>query len=594
MSSVSPAAKLSPAANDRRVLWLSLIGGVLSVIYLGPALLPGYVLVADMVFVPDMRLTPSIWGVSYGSPRSVPTDVVVALLDNIIPAQVVQKLALMWCVWGLFVGVSLLVPRRLPLWVAVTAGLVAVMSPYLSERMLMGHWSLLVGHAALPWLIRSLLDAYEKSNKQFVAPIVWWTAVTSISPSSGLISGTLVLIFALLWAVNRQYGLAALLLVSTVVLNSPWIVAGLLHTSSGLSSGVGAHIFAARSDHVGPAVLSLLDGGGIWNVAAVPASRASVMGVVVTITVCLLTLVGVRSVIRSVSTPQSAVFVWAATWFVLAALGTTEVGKSVITVIVQNIPGGGIVRDGQKFVGPWAIGIAVMVSLGVWQIANALIRRGISTVMIAVAAVVGPLIMSLDVLFGISGVMKASDYPQSWRDIDQHLASHADADDLLIVLPASAYRIFEWNDSKPVLDPAGRYFGVDVQTDDRLKVGSVVVPGENSLMDAVGRELNSPTPEVSKLGIRWIVMHRSSPRQEYDLSHIKFDPSIVKGDLVLYEARGSVADRDANLPWVLISAYVAWIVTVVFAISAILYTKSHSKVLPFSKIRKRTTFQGEQ
>ena len=41
---------------------------------------------------------------------------------------------------------------------AAVAGLVYGWSPFLAERLLMGHWSLLVGYAALPWVARAALD----------------------------------------------------------------------------------------------------------------------------------------------------------------------------------------------------------------------------------------------------------------------------------------------------------------------------------------------------------------------------------------------------------------------------------------------------
>src|SRR3982751_5091997 len=99
------------------VLWAV----ALSALVLGPALGPGFLLVRDMVWVPDLALRADTLGLGSGLPRAVPSDAVVAVLDQVVPAMLLQKLVL-----GL--------------------GLVA-------ERFLMGAWPLLVGYAVLPWVL---------------------------------------------------------------------------------------------------------------------------------------------------------------------------------------------------------------------------------------------------------------------------------------------------------------------------------------------------------------------------------------------------------------------------------------------------------
>ena len=63
---------------------------LLAVLLLGGALGPGYVLSYDMVWVPDLAVTPDVWGVGTALPRAVPSDAVVAVLDTVIPGMLLR------------------------------------------------------------------------------------------------------------------------------------------------------------------------------------------------------------------------------------------------------------------------------------------------------------------------------------------------------------------------------------------------------------------------------------------------------------------------------------------------------------------------
>src|SRR4051794_2819986 len=75
--------------------WLPLSWAVvLTVLLLGPALAPGYVLLRDMVWVPDLALRPDALGLGSALPRAVPSDAVVAVLDEVVPGMLLQKIVL--------------------------------------------------------------------------------------------------------------------------------------------------------------------------------------------------------------------------------------------------------------------------------------------------------------------------------------------------------------------------------------------------------------------------------------------------------------------------------------------------------------------
>lgn len=76
--------------------WASaLTGASLGVLALGPGTWPGYLLSYDMVFVPRLSFSPSLFGFGGSLPRAVPSDLIVALLSRVLPADIVQKLLLL-------------------------------------------------------------------------------------------------------------------------------------------------------------------------------------------------------------------------------------------------------------------------------------------------------------------------------------------------------------------------------------------------------------------------------------------------------------------------------------------------------------------
>ncbi|MER6939728.1 hypothetical protein ABT284_18500, partial [Nocardioides sp. NPDC000441] len=86
--------------------------GVLAVLMLGPALGAGFVLSYDMVWVPDLALTRDVLGLGSGLPRAVPSDAVVAVLDEVVPGLVLQKLVLIGALVLAGAGAAELVRER--------------------------------------------------------------------------------------------------------------------------------------------------------------------------------------------------------------------------------------------------------------------------------------------------------------------------------------------------------------------------------------------------------------------------------------------------------------------------------------------------
>src|SRR5580693_9385523 len=90
------------------------------------------------------------------SPCAVPSDLVVAAASRVLPADILQKVILL----AIFVlacsGAAALLTRE-PLLARLAAGAFYAWNPYVAERLIIGHWALLLGYAALPWVLRAVL-----------------------------------------------------------------------------------------------------------------------------------------------------------------------------------------------------------------------------------------------------------------------------------------------------------------------------------------------------------------------------------------------------------------------------------------------------
>ena len=266
------------------VLWC----GLLAVLLLGPALAPGLVLSYDMVWVPDLALRPDFLGVASGLPRAVPSDAVIAVLDEIVPGQLLQKTVLL----ASLVGGG-------PRYRAAAPGVVADRSAGSDHglpvepvrRGAPGHRALAgAGRVRRPALAARPRPALAGLDARFPLALAVLVPIGSLSASAGVATGV-----ALLAAVagrDRRRLLQAGALV--LAANAPWLVSGFLHTAASRSDPAGADVFALAGEGSVPAPLAALTLGGIWNSEVVPPSRTDVLGWVALGLLVVLVAVGLR------------------------------------------------------------------------------------------------------------------------------------------------------------------------------------------------------------------------------------------------------------------------------------------------------------
>ncbi|GAA4366223.1 hypothetical protein GCM10023146_09100 [Nocardioides caricicola] len=543
------------------MMWPGIWSLALAGLLLGPALGPGYVLSYDLVWVPDLAFRGDFLGLSTGLPRAVPSDAVVSVLDEVVPSQLLQKLMLAGFLVAAGVGTARLVRpgpgATLARLVAVT---LVVWNPFVVERLVIGHWPVLVGYGVLPWLVAAARTWRVEGRPP---PQIWVLApLGSLSASAGVVTAVVVLAFALTGGARRWLGPLGLVAAA----NAPWVVAGLLHAGSAVTDASGAGVFGLSGEGSLPAPLTALSLGGIWNGEAVPSSRTGFQAWVALVLLVALVALGARSWWRHEERRDALAFVgcWGAgmtvallTWAVPDAVGW----------LVQEVPGAGLFRDGSRTLALCAPLLVLVAAEGARRIWCRVTEPPVLRAVVGATLVVLPVSVLPDAAWGVAGRLVPVDYPASWataRDVVED--AHASRPGDVLLLPLTSYRAPAWLDGGKILDPMGRYLTPDYVAADDLVVSGVRVSGEDARVRDVRRALALPSPEsraeaLAALGIGYVVLEPDA-----------FGPAPeVAGEVLLDEpdvrvtALGDVTERTTPtgrvvalaLAW---SAYVASVV----------------------------------
>lgn len=560
MAAPDPRAAQRPWSRLVVPLW-SL---ALAVLLLGPALAPGYVLSYDMVWVPDLVLRADVLGVGSGLPRAVPSDAVVAVLDEVVPAALLQEVVLLLALVAGGLGIDwLLVRQRHGGGLGLPARLAAVTlwqwNPLVAERLVLGHWPVLVGYAVLPWLV--LGAARWRAGGRCPCWLLVLVPLGSLSVSAGLAS-TLVLLVVLRPRGRRALAAAALLLAA----QAPWLVSGLLHAGSAATDEAGAALFALSGEGWLPGPVAALALGGVWNAEVVPDSRdgaAAVVGLLVLLALAVTGFLRVRrggpggparAADRELLGPLAVL--WAVGW-VLAVL--TWAAPQALGAVAAVVPGAGVLRDGSRLLVLCAPLLVVLVAHGVhalsaWLSALTDLARPARAVLLAVA-VVWPVTVLPDAALGVAGRLHAVDYPASY---DRARAALLDVPGDVAVLPATSYREPAWNGGTKVLDPLGRYLTPVPVASDELVVDDVVVAGEDPRAREVRAALAGPDADaradaLAALGIGAVAADLTAPG---DVPDVAGEVVLDDGTLRITVLDG-VAEHRVPTSWVVAMA-LAW------------------------------------
>ncbi|MFI9411858.1 hypothetical protein [Nocardia gamkensis] len=556
-----------------------------------PLLRPGYLLLRDAVSTPRSYPTDSALGLGDAAPRAVPQDALLAVLSAFVDGGLLVKAILVVALWAVAYGAAALAREllRASLGPQLVAATVALWNPYVAERLLQGHWSLLAGYAALPWTalaayrLRSTATAKRRRRTLSNAPaqrahgligrpapreaehsekapptatVSTWAALAGslaaagLTPTGALLAG--VTAFAL---VHRRQLLAALVL--WLAASAPWLVATALSGAGAEPSDpAGIAAFAARGEPGLGTLGSLAGLGGIWNAEAVPDSRTTPLAAIGTLALLSIVALGVRAVATGGADPDNrhvrrALLLLAAVAILFPALGATAWGMSALEWLVAHMPGAGLLRDTQKYVALAMPAYALCAAAGCAVTARRLSSRRESadrpaTAARAVTSTVAVVFVALlvlplyDLAWGAGGAVRPVRHPAGW----QQVADRVDGPGDIAVLPGGMFRKFRYSGAVPVLDPAPRMLPNDVLQTGELPVRGRTVSGEGTRAREVETLLlrgGSPA-ELARLGVGWVLVERTTPGPlgESAATLARVERVYEDADLALYRVPGVV------------------------------------------------------
>ncbi|WP_433757666.1 hypothetical protein [Nocardia sp. CA-135398] len=540
---------MSGSGLARRDRWARFVpagySGSLAVVIAGPLLGPGYLLLRDAVSTPRSYMTDSALGLGDAAARAVPQDAMLATLSPIVDGGLIVKTILLVALWAAGYGAAVLARELLrvslgPQLVAVT---VALWNPYVAERVLQGHWSLLTGYAALPW---TALAAYRirvkgrgTNDSHNWGALAGCFAAAGLTPTGALLAGTTAVVL-----VGRRNVLGALVLLSAA--SAPWLAATALSgAGTAPSDPAGIAAFAARAEPALGTLGSLAGLGGIWNADAVPASRTTPLALIATALLLALVAIGIRTTAgksratkgdtkrptrtagdatgdnaasaggtdRASLRVRRALLVLAAVAVVLPALGATSWGMSGLEWLVAHVPGAGLLRDTQKYVALAMPAYVLCAAAGCRAVAARFAAKepasspGMAlTATVFIALLVLPL---FDLAWGVGGALKPVHYPIGWQKVAERIDGTGD----IAVLPGGMFRKFPYSGKVAVLDPAPRMLPRDVLQTGELPVHGRTVAGEGARAREVETALlhGDSAQRLGGLGVGWVLVERTTP-----------------------------------------------------------------------------------
>lgn len=535
---------------------------VLALLLVAPLLGPGYLLLRDAVSTPRSYLSDAALGLSEAAPRATPQDFAVALASHVIDGGVVVKVLLVLGLWLAGWGAARLAGMVLP--EAGTAGqvvasTVAIWNPYVGERLLQGHWSLLVGYGCLPWVAKTMLCLRSANGPRWrkVFGLAFWIALAGLTPTGLMLAATVALACVPAPGQGLSRRLCAVAtLAGAVVAALPWLTASMLGSSSAHQTWAQAPAvaaFAARAEPGLGTLGSLASLGGLWNGEALPASRTTLFAVASAAVLLGVVATGVPPLIRRATAVP--LLVLAAVAVLVPAALSTGPGLAVLRAVIETTPGLAVVRDGQKWVALAApayalAGAGAVVTLRRW------LRPAVSALVCSLA-----LIVALpDLAWGVGGKVEPVHYPSAWWAVSAKINERPGA---VAVLPAGSMRRFAWSGPAPVLDPLPRWVRADVLTTGDLTVSGITIAGEGARARAVQRWLmTAPDPAaLAQAPVQWLVVESRTAGDlgaaARALSGLR--PVYHDADLILYrlgrETTGASADRRTAA----VLAHLAWL-----------------------------------
>lgn len=525
----------------QRHIWVEY--AALALIILLPLLLPGYVLTLDMVFTPHIA-----WPTEFTT--TYPLDVLLWLLSQLLPSDVLQKIILFAILLLSGVGMHLLVREITPKQpstrmfelAAYFAGLLYVINPFIYARLMAGQWLILLGYALLPFLVRALLRLLNQPSwRAAVWVIVWTFATITVSVH---FSGVVLVLFALffvaaavkywksrqkLWQFILRLFTAGLVV---LVLSSYWIIPAVLGSGVGeVATRVDEMQFSAFATHSGPLgpIGEVLRLQGFWaeprELFVLPQNIMPLWGVLMLLLWVLVVVGGVQ--LWRANRPAAVIMIGC------VIVGTVLAASPLVQWLSQLFPLLGGYREPHKFTVLVVLGFGVLAAFGVF----AFVRRRKHKKGWAIACLTLPLLITPIMFWGAGGQLRPVDYPQEWYKLNEQLKNNMSANKQALFLPWHMYAPYSFSNGRIIANPAEKFFEVPMTISDDPEFANIAPNLHDTTKQQIADLIQNPhnvSRQLQDLDISHVVLAKEQNWEEYDF--LQELPTFYENDkLIIYE-----------------------------------------------------------
>ena len=264
--------------------------------------------------------------------------------------------------------------------------------------------------------------------------------------------------------------------------------------------------------------------------------------------VCLVT--GFPPLRRAWGPTAGAVLAAAAAAFLLSVAASLPLLDVAMRRLITDVPGGGLLRDGQKLVAPVALLVALCAGCAAQRAARHA-REGAWLLALA------PLVLLPSLAWGVHGRLAPTAYPPEWRALRDVVSARVVPGESVAVLPFTYYRRFSWNHDTIVLDPMPRWLDAPVVVNDDLPLSSGTIRGEDAAAARIRAALTRGGPIGPALAaehVGYVVDERGQPDPHGDRRRLADLPIVwQRGSLALHAVPGAQPEGRDNPPAVGVS-----------------------------------------
>ena len=525
-----------------------------------PLVKSGYILTLDAVITPRVLFAPI-------TSSSFIYQNILAVLNLFIPSDRIERIILFLIFflsgWGMyrFTDKNLRFARYF-------AGIFYAINPFVYERVMAGHWQLLLGYSIFPYIVTLTMNYFHDSTKKnTVSLAIMATLLFNIAIHYLLIF----MVFFITMGVTNAYlhrqnkeklnkitRQTIFFIGLTFVLNANWIISSILgisDISQAIKSFTSGDLIAFQSvaDSRLGLIFNLLSGYGFWAEAyhyfLLP-KDIIIFWPILSLAVILVFGIGLFRHIKEKSNIPILVTLPVLFLLALDIAGGVALKSFAPTVfwLYEKFPILGGFREPQKLVGIVMFCYAYFGSFGLGKILATI--KGKTKLAAFSFFIILPFIYTPTVFGGFWGQLKPVWYPSSWEKVNQILKEDK-SDFLTLFFPWHQYMRFKFANDRVVSNPALYYFDKPILSsqnyetaylythDTRLEslhvegLLSIEKEGVNLLGDLV--EGNLPWGEsLSPVNVKYIILTKDDDWVRYkfldkqpDLTKVYEDENLV-------------------------------------------------------------------